>query len=294
MKKKIKKIVNLILLSIFFGGLISPTLAQKKDIDNFTTSFNLTSVKQEDNTRLLTVEFTAINNKNKKDIVAVVDAELGFYNILDDKEILIGKSKTDKEGIGSIVVPAAFKYLADEEGYITVVAKYEGNDVMTAEESELIFKDIFLEIQLKTEDSMRTVVVNAYNLNDQGEKLPVETLDIALGVKGLLSDFVLDENTLENGLYEYELPEDIHGNSKGELTLFVKLDEHEDYGNVYKTTIIKNSYPNSKVIPERNKLWTQAAPVWMYVVLTIMLVGVWSNYLYSIINLIKISKMGKP
>ena len=40
-------------------------------------------------------------------------------------------------------------------------------------------------------------------------------------------------------------------------------------------------------------LWSHYAPIWMYVVLTILLVGVWSNYIYSIINLFRIKKEGK-
>ena len=42
-----------------------------------------------------------------------------------------------------------------------------------------------------------------------------------------------------------------------------------------------------------NTLWSKAAPIWMYVVLTILLVGVWANYVYTVIHLFKINKEGK-
>jgi hypothetical protein len=252
----------------------------------------MTSVKQEDNTRLFKVEFSGTNKNDKKDIISVVDAEVNFYNILDDKEILLGKSKTSKDGVVSIVVPANHEYLKDQDGYITVVAKYEGNDIMDSQESELMFKDLFLEIEINKEDSIRTVVVNAYSMENGGEKQEIESLDIVIGVKGMLSKLVLDESTLEGGVYEYELPDDIHGNSEGMLTIFVKVDEHADFGNVIKTTTIKDIPAVNKPVTERNKLWTDAAPIWMYVVLTLLLLIVWSNYLIAIINLIKIHKIG--
>ena len=291
MEKKIINAISLILLFTFSG--IFGTYAQENDLDNFRTSFELTSLKQTDNSRLLRVEYTGINKEDKKDIVAVMDAEVNFYNILEDEEILLGKSMTNKEGVVSIVVPAEHKYLKDKDGYISVVAKYDGNDIMDSEVSELMFKDLFLDIKLDTIENVRTLTANAYTLDMAGEKQNVEELDIVLGVEGMLSKLVLEESTLEEGVYEYEIPEDIHGNAMGELTLFAKVDDHEDFGNVIKTVTIIDTYAVVKSRPERNKLWTQAAPIWMYVVLSILLIGVWSNYIYAIWNLIKIRKMRK-
>lgn len=291
MEKKIINEISLILLFTF--GVIFGTYGQKSDINDFSMSFDLTSLKQTDNSRLFRVEYTGTNKENKKDIVPVADAEVNFYNILDDKEILLGKSMTNKEGIVSIVVPAEHKYLSDQDGYITVAARYEGNDAMDYEESELMFKDLFLDVELNTEDSLRTLIVKAYTKDAAGEKQDIEELDIILGVQGMLSKLVLEESTLEGGVYEFELPEDIHGNSMGELTLFAKVDENEDFGNVINTVMVKDAFAVVKQRPERNKLWTQAAPIWMYVVLSILLVGVWSNYLFAIWNLIKIWKMRK-
>lgn len=291
MKNKILFRINLLLFLSFVFGFISRAGAQ--GLEDYDISFDLTSVKQEDNSRLLKLEFSGTNTNNKKDVIAVVDAEVSFYNILDDQEVFLGKSKTNKEGIISFIIPKSQKYLRDSDGYITVVARFEGNKVLDPQESELMFKDLFLEINLDSKDSIRTVKVNAFTLNTDGAKENVESLDIVVGVKGMLSKLVLDENTMEGGYYEYELPADIHGNAMGELTLFVKVDDHADYGNVISSTTIKDTYAINKIKPEKNKLWTDAAPIWMYVVLTILLVGVWSNYLFSIFNLIKIRKLGK-
>ena len=50
------------------------------------------------------------------------------------------------------------------------------------------------------------------------------------------------------------------------------------------TTLLEDPNKND------NTLWSEAAPIWMYVVLTILLVGVWANYVYTVINLVKIKK----
>ncbi len=50
--------------------------------------------------------------------------------------------------------------------------------------------------------------------------------------------------------------------------------------------------PNLR-LDDSNTLWSEAAPIWMYIVLTILLVGVWANYAYTIKNLFSISKEGK-
>lgn len=291
MKKNIIFRFNLILLVSIVISVLLQTAAQ--GLEDYNISFDLTSIKQDDNSRLLKLEFSGTNVNDKKDVVAVVDAEVSFYNKLEDQEVLLGKSKTNKEGIISFIVPKSQKYLKDSDGYITVVARFEGNKSIDPQESELMFKDLFLEIALNSEDSIRTVTVNAYTMKNDGTKEDVESLDIVIGVKGMLSKLVLDENTLEGGQYEYELPGDIHGNSMGELTLFVKVDDNADFGSVISTTKVKDTFAMNKIKPEKNKLWTDAAPIWMYVVLTLLLVGVWSNYLFSIFNIIKIYRLGK-
>jgi hypothetical protein len=39
-------------------------------------------------------------------------------------------------------------------------------------------------------------------------------------------------------------------------------------------------------------LWTRGAPVWMIVTLTILLIGVWSHYMYAIVQLLFIRQEG--
>ena len=286
---KIYLVLALILSISNFHALIS----QGSTVENYRTSFEMTTLKKADNTRDLKVEFTATNKEDKKDVIAVSGAEIEFFNILNDEENSLGKATTDGDGKALLSLPADQKYLVDEDSYFTIVARYEGNDVMDYEESEIMLRDVFLEMEVIEEDDVRTLNVNAYTMDADGEKSDVEEMDIKVGVQGLLSRLVLEEGTLEAGSYEFEVPEDIHGNSEGDLTFYAYVDDNMEYGSVYQKASVKDNTKIAGLVHEDHKLWTKAAPLWMYIVLSIMLIGVWANYVYTVVNLTKIKKLSK-
>lgn len=275
---------------IFASGLLS---GQGLTVEDYRTSFDLTSLKNTENALELKVEFSASNIENKKEIITVDGAEVSFFNILDDQENLLGKATTNKQGIALLILKPDQKFLTDDAGYYTIVARYEGNDKMDYEESEIILKDLELELEVIEEDGIRTLVVNAFTVDAAGEKTGVEELDLKLGVQGMFSKLVIDESVLEGGTYEFEVPGEIHGNAEGQLTFFAFVEDHMDYGNVFVSKTINDKSAVKNIQQEENKLWTKAAPIWMYVVLSLMLLGVWANYFYAVRNLLKIRKTGK-
>ena len=98
----------------------------------------------------------------------------------------------------------------------------------------------------------------------------------------------------DNGEISIEFPDDLPGDAEGFLEVVVRFDEHYLFGNVEKRQRMQWGQATRHKIPESYRaLWTQIAPLWMIVTLSIMLAGVWSHYLYVIIQLIRIKKMGK-
>ena len=76
--------------------------------------------------------------------------------------------------------------------------------------------------------------------------------------------------------------------------MFAYIEDHDDFGNVLQQKNADWGVFNELVVEDNNnKLWTDIAPIWMYVVLSILLLGVWANYIYTIFNLFKIKKEGK-
>ena len=281
-------------LILLTGFLINTnSLAQENVANNYKMLFKFKTVKQHDNSRLLEVSFIGQNKEDRKDKIPVYEAEIKFYNILSDDEVLLGAAKTNKEGIASIILPVDQSYLSDEDGFINFTAKFEGSDALDEEEEEILIKDLFLELNLAEIDSVKTVLVKA-NLKDSlGVETPVAELDIIISVGGMLSKMKLEEDTLEDGEFEFKFPTDLQGDVDGNVTVYAIIDDHDEFGNVVQKQTIKWGIFNKETSKVSNTLWSEAAPIWMYIVLTILLVGVWSNYIYTIINLLKIRKEGK-
>ncbi len=266
--------------------------SQELDASNYKLRFSIKTIKQFDNSRLLEVSFIGQNKKDRKDIVPVANAEIKFFNILNEEEILLGTSKTSNEGTAQLIIPENYNYLTEEEGNINFLARFEATDTMDEEETEVIVKNIHLELDLKEIDSVKTVFVKAFTIDSLGEETSVEEVDIIISIEGMLSKMKLTEGTIENGEFEFEFPTDIPGDVNGNLTVFSIISDNDEFGNVVQKKTINWGTFNKINVEKKNTLWSDYAPIWMYIVLTILLGGVWINYIYSIVNLFKIRKEG--
>lgn len=287
-------------LKLFFATFIivgllfnSKSYAQEFNVDDYKIFYNFKTVKLEDNTRLLEVSYIAQNSEDKTIELPIYGAEIAFLNILGEQEVLLGTVKTAKDGIAKMILPADFIYLSDDDGLINITAKFPGSDVLSEEIGEVIFKDINLELNVEVIDSVKTVSVNAYTINSLGEEVPVEETDIVFYVGSMLSKLKVEEGTITAGTYEFEFTTEIPGDDKGNLNIFAMIEDNEQFANVIQMKTGKFGTILEKNKVESNTLWSEAAPIWMYVVLTILLVGVWVNFIYTIIQLIKI-KIDSP
>ena len=267
--------------------------AQENDASNYNMSFKFKTAKQADNSRLLEANFTGKNKEDRKDILPIYDAEIKFFNVLNEEEVLLGSSKTSQKGIAQMILPEKQNYLTDENGNINLIARFEGNDAMEEASAEIIVKNIYLALNLEEIDSVKTILVSAFTFDESGSKIPLEETDVIVYVQGMFSKMKISEGTISEGAYEFEFPTDIHGDVNGELTVISIIADNEEYGTVIQKKNTNWGVFQKKTIDNKNKLWSKAAPIWMYVVLTILLVGVWANYVYTIINLFKIRKEGQ-
>ena len=269
----------------------SASFAQDFDIKKYKTIYKFNTVKQLDNSRLLEVSLIVQNKKNRKDKIPIFEADIHFFNVLNDEETLLGIAKTSEKGIAQFIVPSTQKYLLDDEGYINLVARFEETDGLSGKEKDIAVKDVNLELDLVEIDSVKTVLVKAFTIDSLNIKTPLEDTDIVISVKGMLSSMPIEEGTIENGEFEFEFPTNIQGDANGEVTVVSFIDDNDDFGTIIQEkSAIWGVHKIDKIVVEKNTLWSEAAPLWMYIVLTILLVGVWANYIYSIIMLWKIKK----
>ncbi len=184
----------------------------------------------------------------------------------------------------------------DKEGYYYVTVIYDGNDSIEPGEAQVKFQDINITMELRAQDSTKTVIVNCFTINDKGVKVPAKDIPINFCVTRMFSNLkVGDATTDENGDCTFDFPADIVGDSVGNLMILARIDENEIYGNVQAEQASRWGVPTLHKIPIGYRaLWTQVAPTWMIVTLVILLLGVWGHYTYAIINISRIRKQGLP
>lgn len=280
------------LIAIFLFS--SACFSQEFDIKKYRTYYKFYSIKQSDNSRLLEVSFIVQNKKNRKDKIPVFEADINFYNLLEDKEILLGTAKTSEKGIAQFIVPASQKYALDEDGYINLIARFRGTKSLKKAKKSIRIKNLNLELELAEIDSIKTVLVKAFTIDSLGVKTPIEESEITISVKGMLSNMPIEKGTIEDGEFEFEFPTNIQGNVNGEITVFATIEDHDDFGTlIQEQSVTWGVHKTEKIVKVKNTLWSKSAPLWMYIVLTILIVGVWANYIYTIVNLFKIKKEGQ-
>jgi len=267
-------------------------LAQENDITNYTLGFNFSTFKQPDNSRLLEVSFIATNKTDRKDKVPIYNAEILFFNILNDEKVLLGKVNTTNEGNAHLILRKNQNYLTDNDGNIHLTAVFEGTDSLGEEIAEINVKDLHLELNLTEIDSVKTVLVSAFTIDKLGQKIPLEDVEISFYIQAMLSKMKIEEGTINNGSYEFKFPTDIPGDVNTNLLVFAMIIDHDKYWNVTQNETVNWGVLHNHSMKEKNTLWSAVAPFWMYTLLSIMLVGVWANYVYTIVNLINIKKEG--
>lgn len=271
----------------------SISLGQEIDVNKYKMIFNFNTEKQADNSRLLEVSFIARNKKDRKDVMPIYNAEIKFLNILNEEEVILGSSYTSKEGIAQLTLPENYNYLIDDDGNINLSAQFERTDALDEEAAEISVKNLHLELNLVEIDSVKTVLVSAFTTSKLGEKIIAEDVEINFYVQGMLSKMLIEEGFISNGEYKFKFPTDIPGDTNGDLLVYSMIIDHDEYWNVTQNKNVNWGVFHKNIVEEKNTLWSAVAPLWMYTVLTIMLVGVWANYAYTIIHLFKIKKEGK-
>ena len=281
--------LKLIIALLFLGVR---TVAQEFVANNYKMDFSLKTAKNYDNSRLLEVSFIAKNKKNRRDKIPIYDAEIKFYNVLDNTKTLLGQSKTSQEGTAAITLPENQDYLVDKEGNINLIARFEGSESLDEEETEITVKNLHLALKLVEIDSVKTIQVNAFTIDSSGVKIKVTETDIVVSMEAMFSKMPLAEGAIEDGEFEFKFMDDIPGDVNGDITVYAIIEDHDEFGDVIQKQTINWGASNEHTEIEKYALWASLAPIWMYVVLTIMLVGVWANYAYTILNLYIIKKEG--
>ena len=161
-----------------------------------------------------------------------------------------------------------------------------GQDVMEDAQVSLSFSEV---------DSIKTIIAT---VTDK-EGLPVEDLELYFFIQRTFSllpfgDFF--NSTDENGIVEVEFPNDLPGDTEGNVTIYVKVIEADMYNDLSIKTVKDCGVPT--VIDdteEKRSLWASAAnaPMSLITLVSAMIFAVWYIIFFIIFKLFKISRIKK-
>jgi hypothetical protein len=216
------------------------------------------------------------------------------YSAGEDSLVNLGSGATDEDGMSVMVLGDHGDLPITAGGEIRYYAEYEGDDGILPADYEIYITDVNVDMSLELVDSAKTVKVRAYTVNE-GEEIPVMDEDIYVYAARMFNDLPLGEDFLdENGEFTVEIPDDIPGDKDGYIEIIARFNDHYLFGTVEQRQTVQWGVPTDPHIPvSRRMLWTQIAPLWMIITLTIMLTGVWSHYIYVVIQLFRIRRIAR-
>lgn len=257
---------------------------------NTASTLELKELKNSDESRILNVKLTG---ESEAGAIPVFQAKVDFFTTADGKSELLGSASTNRDGNATFKVEKGTRFLKDKEGTTVVKATFTGIGKLNSAEASVKFKELNLQITLSEKDSLNIIQLQASSVGPNGENLPLKETTFNLYVQGLFTKLKIGECFVDAGAGTFEFPKNIPGDANGNLKVFVRLEENEVYGEVEKTENAKWGDHRSGFVEPSRSLWSSGAPIWMITTLLILLTGVWSHYLYAIIQLIKIRKEGK-
>lgn len=279
MKKNLSFTILLVL------SLCCTSLAYSQDKTAITPYIQLQYFKNTDNNRIIKTTLTYSLNRMELPLPGM---QITFSSGSDKKEI-IGSGVTDAKGAATFELVKDLKLATDNSGMWNFSSEFGGNDTIEAVSAELPVKDVVLEVTFTEPDSVKTVSVRAYTM-ENGKEIPVAGEPVLVYVPRMFSLLPIGEISLDdNGTGTLEFPSDLPGDKEGNLIAITKFEENATFGNVEKQMNLKWGVPTDYSQPSTHRaLWTKTAPKWMIYTLSILLIGVWGHYMFTVISLIRI------
>ena len=264
-----------------------PAVEEEEESSLISPSLEFITVQKSNNTIDLKA---ALKAKVKGNFYVLPLIKISFVQVTETEEKVLGFVITDRNGKAVFNVKAD-SLLTDKEGKLLFKVVYAGNKQMEAAEEEVTIKRARLEIVPVKDDSLYSVTVKLIDIAT-GTEIPVPETALGVFVHRSFNPLKLGEGTTdENGEASVEIPKNLPGDAKGNITLMARLDENEIYGNMEASVVQKWGIPVSDVIENQPRaLWSSHPPVWMLVTFILLMAIVWGHYIVIIYQLLRLRK----
>ena len=258
-----------------------------KEASTYAPLIEFVSVQKNDNSVDLK---TSVKAKINGTLTKLAGLKIEFTVGTDSTAKKLGEVVTDVRGV-AILNCKPDQLTTDKEGKLNFKASFAGKDSIESAEEMIVVKRGRLEITPVKEDSLLAVKVKLVDLST-GTEMPVDSTTLGVYVKRLFSALKLGEGTTNaSGETTIEIPNDLPGDAKGNLTLLARLDENETYGNLEASVVQQWGTPVSDEVKELPRaLWSSHPPIWMLVTFVVLMSTVWGHYLVIIIQLFRLRK----
>lgn len=236
-------------------------------------------------------------------ILARFKGENGFENVPDipleifqtfenDSLTSLGTDKTNHNGVSKFVIKNYRQHVADTASTLSYLVTFEGNDAYKSAEQDVSVEDISLKAEIQLIDSLYYVIARLSNPKDGS---PIIEGELKVRLQRLFRPLTIGDDTNftdDNGEISVEIPANLPGEN-GNLTFEVVLDDSDTYGTVIAPIdssigvpiIDQSTYDERTLWSPRNK-----TPLFLWIFPNLIIFGIWTVIILSILNLIKIYK----
>lgn len=248
------------------------------------------------------IPYIIVNTKKKvgRKFEPVANIPVNVYFNEATENNLLGKIITTNNGEGKVAFPASFKNTWDSINEFKFVAESvpaKGEELLSA---DLTIKKAILVIDTLNDGESRTVTAQLKEKTGD-EWVSVKEIEMKLGVKRLLENLTVgdaetytsDSSGTANAVF---IRDSIPGDDKGNIILVAKVEENDIYGNL----IVEKSVPWGKPVIANSHFWHRTlwstgnrAPIWLLFIALSIIIGVWGTFIYLILQVLKMKRMGK-
>lgn len=248
------------------------------------------------------IPYIIVNTKKKVGRIfePVKNITVNVYFNEASENNLLGKIITAGNGEGRVAFPDSFKTTWDSINEFKFVAESvpaKGEELIS---TDLTVKKAILVIDTLNDGESKTVTAQLKEKTGD-EWVAVKEIEMKLGVKRMLENLTVgdaetytsDSSGTANAVF---IRDSLPGDNKGNIILVAKVEENDTYGNL----IVEKQVPWGKPVIAESHFWHRTlwstgnrAPIWLLFIALSIIVGVWGTFIYLIMQLLKMKRMGK-
>lgn len=233
-----------LIIKITLAFMLSLLMLQVEAQKKHKIYLRLNYLKNTDNKKTLTVELKTRINK----VFYFLEGQVISFSASGDSIISLADVKTDKNGKAVLELNQDFG-----PGLITYEASFDGNDTLKSKSRDVEVKDLAMKMDLELIDSVKTIIVTTESeKNPETEEDVSEGVEIEFSVQRMFSLLPIGKKNIENGTCSIEFPNDLPGDSAGNLIIYAKIVDHDEFSNVEQRAVANWGLPVSLITKDYN------------------------------------------